>query len=381
MRVHARTSRRRALTTCRMALRLLLLATAGPLLISGCDDDSAVEPEDRIVEGVNFTELFAEPSAAEVNAMLAEWASRDVSARFVEVVTTSTETVGTTQATLRILSHEVDGALHYGAVLVPENAQPGSLPVLVYAHGGDGGVDIDDLLGLLPFVLGDDVGRFVFVAPSFRSEPLVFDGITYRSGGAPSPWDRDVDDALALIDAVLSETLQADPTRIGILGFSRGACVGLLMAIRDPRVDVVVEFFGPTDFFGPFVQDVTEEALRGSPRDLPGLAHLDSTFIQPLRRGEFTIADMRPELLRRSPVYFADRLPQLQVHHGTADDIVPVGEAERLISVMQGLGRVAPEFEHYLYEGAGHNPLSMLESIPRTRGFLERLLAPTLAAR
>ncbi len=380
MRVHTWMKRRKSPTAPRTALSLLLLATAGLLLSSGCDD-SAVAPEDRIVEGVNFTELFAEPSSAEVNAMLAEWASRDVSARSVQVVATSSETVGTTQATLRILSHEVDGAQHYGAVLVPENAQLGSLPVLMYAHGGDGGVDVDDLLALLPPFLGDDLEQFVFVAPSFRAEPLVFDGVTYLSEAGPSPWDRDVDDALALIESVLSETPEADPTRIGILGFSRGAGVGLLMAVRDPRIDVVVEFFGPTDFFGPFVQDVVEEALQGSPRDLPGLAHLDSTFIQPLKRAEFTIADMRPELLRRSPVYFADRLPQLQVHHGTADDIVPVGEAERLIAVMQGLGRGAPDFEAYLYEGAGHDPLSMLASIPRTRSFLERLLAPALVAR
>ncbi len=83
------------------------------------------------------------------------------------------------------------------------------------------------------------------------------------------------------------------------------------MAERDFRIDLVVEFSGPTDFFGPFVQEVTEEALRDTLGDLPGLEFLNDEYI------------------RRSPICYADRLPQLQVHHGTADETVPLGEAER----------------------------------------------------
>ncbi len=85
---------------------------------------------------------------------------------------------------------------------------------------------------------------------------------------------------------------------------------------------------------------------------------------------------MRPELVRRSPVYFADRLPDLQIHHGTADEVVPVGEAERLIEVMVALGRGEPDFESYLYPGGTHNPLTLSGSIPRSQSFLGRLLAP-----
>jgi dipeptidyl aminopeptidase/acylaminoacyl peptidase len=218
--------------------------------------------------------------------------------------------------------------------------------------------------------------EFVFVAPSFRSEPLIYDGTTYLSEGAPSPWDRDVDDALALLSVTLSGLVpEADPGRVGVIGFSRGANVALLMAERDTRIDLVVEFFGPTDFFGPFAQDVVEEALRGQLRDLPGLDYLNTQFIQPLKRGELTIADVRPELVRRSPVLYAGRLPPLQVHHGTDDEVVPVGEAERLIEVMQGLGRGEPEFEYYIYEGGTHNPLTLSGSLERTRDFAGRLLS------
>ncbi len=355
--------------------RLDAFLAAFSLSLWGACADSATAPEHRIVEGVDMTRLFAPPSEAEVAALLDEWANRDVQARGIQEVESTTVSLGTTPGTLRIVSHDVGGVRHFGAILAPSGAAARSLPVLVIAHGGDHGVDLSvDALPFLQLAFGDLVDDFVYVAPSFRSERLSFSGRDYVSGGEQSPWDRDVDDALALLNVALQTTPQADSGRIGVLGFSRGACVALLMGIRDSRIDLVAEYFGPTDFFGPFVQGAVEQALHGSPPDLPGADYINETFIQPLKRGELTIADVRPELLRRSPVYFARLLPQVQVHHGTADPIVPVEEAERLIDVMHALGRTAPEFESYIYPGGVHNPLSFPGAIERTRDFLRRLV-------
>jgi len=363
------------------SFQVLAAALVAAALLSGCGD-SSTEPGDHIVEGVNLTQLFAEPTSAETEAILASWRIRNVAAQNVEVVTTSQVTIGTTQTTVTVVSHVVGGVKHYGAIMEPEGAAAASLPVLMYLHGGDSGIDIDELLPLLPVILGDMADDFVLVAPSFRSEPLVFDSDLYVSEGPPSPWDRDVDDALALLNVVFSGVAPAaDPARIAVAGFSRGACVGLLMAERDPRIDMAVEFFGPTDFFGPFVQEVTEEALLGTLRDLPGLEFLNDEYIQPLKNGDLTIAEVRTQMVRRSPVYYADRLPQLQVHHGSDDETVPVGEGERLIEVMVGLGRGAPEFEGYIYEGGTHHPLTLTGSIERTQTFLSRLIPVSFVAR
>lgn len=355
----------------RRVRRSLTVGAALILSLSACGDGTG---PDRIVAGVNLDELFAPPTSAEIAAVRDDWNSRDVSAQVVDVVASDTVPLGTGAALVRIVAHSVGGVLHYGAVVVPTGAGAGSLPLLVVAHAGNNGVDIDDALFVLGFGLGSAVDEFVFVLPSFRSEPLSFGGTDYRSGGTPSPWDRDVDDALSLLQAAAEITPEADTSRIGVVGLSRGADVGLLMAVRDPRIDAVVEFFGPTDFFGVFIQDAVEEALRGMPRDLPGLADLDSQFIQPLKRGELTIADVRPELIRRSPVYFVDRLPQVQVHHGTADSTVWVSQAESLIAAMRAAGRTAPEFEYYLYPGGGHDPLSLFGSLDRAVAFLRRAL-------
>jgi dipeptidyl aminopeptidase/acylaminoacyl peptidase len=327
-------------------------------------------PGDPDAEAVDLALLFAPPTADEIALVAADWETRGVSAQDVNVVTSVA--VGS-DATVSIVSHDVGGVTHYGAVRVPTGGAAGSLPVVVVLHQGDAGADVDALFGLLALGLGSTANEYVLVIPSFRSEPLSFQGETYHSNGEPSPWDRDVDDALALLNVVLTTTPSADSSRIGVVGFSRGACVALLMAVRDPRISVVVEFFGPTDFFGTFVQGIVDEALDGTLRDLPGVDHLNTRFIQPLAQGNLTIDEVRLELVRRSPVYYADRLPDVQVHHGTADGIVPVGEAERLIDVMEGLGRGVPAFESYIYQGGGHNPLLLPGSIERTVAFIGRL--------
>ncbi len=355
---------------------IFLLMYSSVMLWFACSDMST-EPQasgDEIVNGVNVTQLFAPPSQSEIDAVFSEWSTRDVSVQDLEIVAVDSIDLGPSPATVKVVSHSVAGVKHYGAVVSPLNRDPGSLPVIVWSHGGDQGENASLTLGFFPLVLGSIVDSAVYVMPSFRSEPLTVDGVTYLSEGPASPWDFDVDDGLALLNVALDIEPAADPERIGLIGFSRGAGVGLLMAVRDPRIDAVVEFFGPTDWFGEFVQEVTIEALEGNPRDLPGSDYINDNFVTPLLNGASTVADIRPELVRRSPVYWADRLPNLQVHHGTADSVVYVSQGERLIDIMSNqLGRSAPEFEGYLYEGAGHNPFVMPGSLDRSVEFFRRL--------
>ena len=332
--------------------RLLLLALLLP--IAACDGGG---DGDRVVGGVNVTRLFAAPSESERAAVAAEWSTRDVSARDVQTVATFSQTAtnplggASTTYTVTVVSHAVGGVKHYGAVLVPEGTPATTkLPLIIYAHGGDAGVSVEEGAGLAAVLRPNAV----WVVPSFRAETLRYGATRLTSGGPASPWDRDVDDALALVNVALALAPQADAARIGAVGFSRGGAVAMLMAIREPRVRRVLEFFGPTDFYGPYVQEAVEQALGGGTRSLPGFIVLNDRFIQPLKRGELTVEAMRAELLRRSAVEFAGRLPTLQVQHGTADDVVNVSQAERLIAVMKG----RPGFTSFLWDGGRHDPTS-----------------------
>ena len=347
---------------------LSLLAVA----LTACGDDG-VGPDDRVAGGVDLDVLFAPPTSAELAAVSADWAARTPAAEGVIVELDTTVSVLALEARVQVVSHVVDGTVrHYGAVITPTTLTAPA-PVIVYTHGGDSGVELDQVLFTVP-ALGDQADDFVWIVPSFRSETLSFGSESWTSEGAASPWDRDVDDTIALLDVTFDVEPQADPTRVGVLGFSRGAGVGLLMGIRDDRIDRVVDFFGPTDFFDVYVQDVVEEALDGSLRDLPGIGALDSDFLQPLRNGQMDIPTVRLELVRRSAVLFADRLPSVQIHHGTADDVVAVSQAESLITALQAEGRTEPDFQPFLYVGGTHNPLALVGALERTRNFLIALL-------
>lgn len=351
------------------------------LPVLGACGDGPTGPAGPVVEGVDLEVVFAAPTPQELDRVrVEEWGARSPAAEGVAEELSRDFPLGPSPGTLRVFSHLVDGHRHYGAVVAPDGAAPGSLPVVVYAHGGDGGLDVDEL-SLVVAALGEVADDFVYVAPSFRSEPLVVGSTTFASEGPASPWDRDVDDALALLEVAVEETPEADPERIGALGFSRGAGVALLMAIRDPRIDRVVEFFGPTDFFDPWVREIVSDALRDRLRDLPGLAVLNERFIQPLERGTLSVEEFRLELVRRSAVLFADRLPPVQVHHGSADTVVSVSQGERLIEALEALGRGPPEDGYHIYPEGGHNPLTLSGSVSRTVSFLSRLLEPTPGSR
>lgn len=362
--------------TIRWHLRGSFCGVLCAVILAGCGESAEpLAPDPDPVAPPDIEAIFAPATSAEIEVVRAEWSARDVTPVDVRIEATEPFVLGTMPATLSIVSHAIEGGRHYGAVVTPLGAPVGSLPVVVYAHGGDSGVDTDDL-GLFASFLGDAAAGFTWVIPSFRSETLLTNERSWRSGGEPSPWDRDVDDALALLDAALDLEPAADEDRIAVLGFSRGAGVALLMGIRDGRIDRVVDFFGPTDFFGPYVRTVVEQALEGNVRDLPGLADLNQQLIQPFAAGMLSASDVRPELVRRSVVLFAADLPTLQIHHGTADSVVDVSQAASLIEQLESLGRGAPDDGFFLYEGGAHHPLTLNGSVPRTLAFLAALAEP-----
>ena len=319
--------------------------------------------------------LFVPPTAAEIAQVEAEWTTRppEVSGVQVELDTEVTNFLAGT-VRVRVLSHTVGGLRHYGLLVTPPGADPGSLPVVVYAHGGDGGVDLADVLLIIPFMRS--VGSVAYVAPSYRSEPLRVEGREFISDGPPSPWDRDVDDTMSLLSVALEEAPELDGERIALLGLSRGGGVSLLMGARDTRIDAVVEAAGPTDLFDGYAREIMEEALAGTLRDLPGLDYLNETLIQPWQRGELSDAEARIEMLRRSGVYFAGRLPPVQLHHGTADQVVAVSQAHRLIEAMEAAGKGEDEFDANIYQGVGHGLLDLVNAGAATRAadFLRPIL-------
>ncbi len=316
--------------------------------------------------------ILLPPTESEMDVVRVDWAGRDYSALGARVELAGELALAGATANLQIVSHTVGGSRHYGAIIVPDGgAAERSLPILAYLHGGDGGVSIADIQ-IAAFALGELRDSFVFVIPSFRSEPLRYGDSTWVSEGNSSHWDHDVDDVLALVNVAIETIPQAKPDSINLLGGSRGGGVALLAGVRDERIARIVAFFGPTYFFDDWVREIAREAALRMPRSLTGVAHLDSTIVQPYFRGDLTRADARIALVRRSSALFAADLPSVQLHHGTIDQTVDVSQAEALIERMEAIGRGAPDFEAYIYEGGGHEILGLGAAIPRAVAFLAR---------
>ena len=138
--------------------------------------------------------LFAPPDDAELDMVRSDWATRDVSSSNIVVEFEDDYDLLGIPTTLRVVSHQVTGIRHYGAIIVPDGAEAASLPVLIFNHGGENGVSVEDMMFILAVALGDMRGDFVYVLPSFRDEGLRYGDREWKSDGPASPWDHDVDD-------------------------------------------------------------------------------------------------------------------------------------------------------------------------------------------
>ena len=320
--------------------------------------------------------LFAPPEEAELSAIRADWATRDISPAGGTVEFEEPFSMGGSPTTLRIVSHQVAGVRHFGAIVVPRGAGTDRLPIMLFAHGGDDGVSVESTLFILTIALGEMRDEFIYVIPSFRDEPLEYGGRAWTSEGPASPWDRDADDSMALVSLAMETIPEASTDRYVVVGASRGGGVAMLMGIRDARIAGVITFFGPTDFQSEWARDIASLLVRGVTVDLPGVEYLRANYLVPWWAGEITLQDARLALIRRSAVFFAEDMPPLQVHHGDMDGVVSVTQAESMIRAMEEIGRGAPEFEAFIYPGGTHDITSIPAAIPRGLEFLRRILGP-----
>jgi carboxymethylenebutenolidase len=175
-----------------------------------------------------------------------------------------------------------------------EPKAPGRYPAVVVLHGSGG-----MLVGGPAFrTLARELARRGFVAHVVHYFDLTGTYLADR----PTMTARFPEWLLAVADSVtnLAKQPNVDPTRIGVAGYSLGGYLAVALAMFDPRVSAVVDYFGGLP-----------DPLRGDVKSLPPLLIL----------------------------------------HGDADTIVPVAEAKTLETVCRA--RNIP-FEVRIYAGQGH---------------------------
>jgi dipeptidyl aminopeptidase/acylaminoacyl peptidase len=319
--------------------------------------------------------LFAPPKPEEIEKVKQNWAGRQTGAQGWQI---EAEGLLASGCHGKVVSHLVDGNRHYALVRYPEDFIYGNIyPVLVYNHGGFYGVSVDDLSffdeSLMPSSFLKE--NYFYVVPSYRAEVLDAGLLgQYVSEGEQSIMDWDVDDVMSLLTGVLTYIPQADPDRVVVMGFSRGSGVSLIMAERDPRVKLVCELFGPTNWMLKHYRDGAQEILdTGIPTEDVLLKQIMKIAVEPWLAGTLKTSEARFELLKRSPVFLVDLMKDVEFHHGGEDQLLPLEHSLELEQALISLGASAPHFQFFLYPQGGHDALSLHGAGPRIESFLSSI--------
>lgn len=270
-------------------------------------------------QGINLDSLYRPVDSFECKEIYDAWKEFDLSSDSFEIVR---EIKYTPVRKLLIVVHYHKGEKHFGAIILPEEYdEKNQYPLLVWANGLDQRNPAVDLKNGIIRTLIRNLPQHFIVIPSYRGQALVAYGKRYCSDGFfGDAFDGATDDALRLLALTRSEFSGIDAGQIAVCGLSRGGTVALLMAARDSTIAKAVSIAAPTNF-------LSEEFYRRY-----GIQYK----YQFLSRTK-SLPEIRSKVLKSSPLYFIENYPgRLLLIHGINDRIVPVENANAIISKLKG---------------------------------------------
>ncbi|MGH3241708.1 MAG: alpha/beta fold hydrolase [Spirillospora sp.] len=210
---------------------------------------------------------------------------------------------------------------------------PGPHPVSLWVHGG-------------AWLFGDRSSGAAPFAAGLAQRGVAIASIDYRLGEAgafPTSID-DVRSAARWLRAHGSGHGLAT-ARVGAWGASAGGHLSLMAALDprggspDDRIDVVVDYFGPTDLVARLARTELERELLPDPPDARYL--------------RTTAKALDPNLARAaSPLYQRlDRAPPTLIVHGDRDQQIALDQSQRMHQALVAAGR---ESRLLVLGGAGH---------------------------
>jgi dipeptidyl aminopeptidase/acylaminoacyl peptidase len=248
----------------------------------------------------------------------------------------------------------------YLYTFVPKNRKAGEkLPMVVLPHGGVHA----DFTTYYTHILREMLSQgYVVVAPEYRGSTGYGRGfyelIDY--GG------REVDDCHAAAQWALQNFDFVDPSRVGLVGWSHGGLIVLMLAFQHPKDYQCV-------FAGMPVSDLVQRMGYSG----EGYRRLYSV---PYHIGK-TAGEDQAEYQKRSPAWHAGELQiPLLIHTNTNDEDVHYIEVQHLIEALKAEGK---KFEYKVFDDApgGHSADRMDTPFARSErkdiyAFLAKYLRP-----
>jgi pimeloyl-ACP methyl ester carboxylesterase len=231
----------------------------------------------------------------------------------------------------------------HGDLRLPEGDGPH--PVVVVCHGFKGFKD----WGFHPW-LGERLAAAGLAAVHFnfsRNGVRVPDGdIEDLDAFRKNTLSIERDDLDTVLDAVLAGRLDSslDPSRLGLMGHSRGGGIALLGASERPEVKALATWAAVSHF-----DRIADEATLAEWRRTGVYEVVNARTGQILPMGLEFLDDVLGNRSRLGLLSAARRLASgWLVAHGTADETVPFAEAGELVAASGGSARLAA------IDGAGH---------------------------
>lgn len=256
------------------------------------------------------------------------------------------------QVEMSEITYLSDGLKVKGFVLAPK--KDGRFPVLIFNRGGCRSIDAHALTKYF-------VARWLSI---FANWGYVVVASQYRGAGGGEGKEEfggaDVNDVLSLIP-LLGSLPKADPSRIGMYGWSRGALMTYLALTKTDKVRAAIVGAGPTDLS-------TIGAYRKALRP-------DDDFEDFCLRAVIANYEQskQKELEVRSPIKWPEKLNRntpILILHGTADWRVSPRDS---LNMAAALLKLKQPFRLVMFEGGDHELTEYLEEADRiTKDWLDR---------
>lgn len=245
-----------------------------------------------------------------------------------------------------IASYDSEGNKNYGLLTVPtgEKSEEG-FPLIIFNHGYVPPAEYRTTERYEAYVDAFARNGYVVFRPDYRGHG----SSEGQAGGGYGTNDYTIDVLNAL--EVMKKHPDVDEKRIGMWGHSMGGHITLRSMVVSPDIDAGVIWAGVVASYPELVTNWR----RGNPSatPLPTVTGGPRRWRDNLTR-EFGSFEENPEFWNSiSATSFLNNISgPVQVHHGTADESVPVQFSRDLEKRLQDAGKVV---EYYEYEGDNHN--------------------------
>lgn len=243
-----------------------------------------------------------------------------------------------------IASYKSEGLKIYALLTIPTGEKPDSgWPAIVFNHGYIPPYEYRTTERYVAYVEGFAGNGYIVFKPDYRGHG--------NSEGTPTGTYGSNNYTIDVLNAVASikKYKDADPKKIGMWGHSMGGYITLRNMVARNDIKAGVIWAGVVASYPDLLS-----RWRRRPTPIPGTNINRPGSWRQLLTEQYGRPEQNPQFWNSISAnsYLSDISGPLQLHHGTADESVPLEFSEKLAEQMKAAGK---EVELYTYEGNDHN--------------------------